>query len=45
MKTDIKLRKHERLFPIGFGWYTGSKSSVKKMIKLPIRNTDNIYYI
>ncbi|WP_170179817.1 hypothetical protein [Flavivirga rizhaonensis] len=44
MKTDTKLRKNQLFLPMGFGWYTSTKPSVKKPIKRPTKNTNEIYY-
>ncbi len=40
MKTDNKLIKTHSFSPMGFGWYTGSKSSVKKPVNLSIKHTN-----
>lgn len=36
MRTNTKLRKNQPFSPIGFGWYTGSKSSTKKLYPVKI---------
>ncbi|WP_303317940.1 hypothetical protein Q4Q34_18690 [Flavivirga abyssicola] len=44
MKTDTKLRRNQLFLPMGFGWYTGAKPSVKKPINRPTENIDKVYY-